>query len=112
MNDKDNYIAEVTEYGRWSEKGDSRKVNAAYDRIKAALAKLRTSADSGEVVLLELLDHPNGWVRLFAATDLLPLRADRASPILEDLVSGPPGELRFDARMVLQEWRAGRLKVP
>lgn len=112
MKAKDRYIAEAAEYGRCSERGDSEGGNAAYDRMKAALAELRTHHDRGRSALVELLDQPDGWVKLLAATHLLPLQPDLASTVLEKLASGPKGDLRFDAEMVLQEWRAGRLKVP
>jgi hypothetical protein len=110
MNDQDRYIAEATEYGRCSEAADSNKVNAAYRRLKAALEGLRAGPAQGEPILAGLLAHPNPWVRLWAGTHLLPMRAELATSALEELASGPPGELRFDAKMVLREWRAGRLK--
>ena len=112
MNEKDRYIAEAAEHGRCTESGDYKRGNAAFDRMKAALAELRGRADRGESILMELLNHPNGWVRLDAATDLLPLRAELASTILENLASGPQSQLEFMAKMVLREWRAGRLNVP
>jgi hypothetical protein len=108
---KDRYIAEAAEHGRCTESGDYKRGNAAFDRMKVALAELRGRADRGESILMELLNHPNGWVRLDAATDLLPLRAELASSILESLASGPQSLLEFDAKMVLREWRAGRLNV-
>jgi hypothetical protein len=110
MNDRDRYIAEATEYGRCSETADSKKVNAAYHRLRAALEGLRAGPGRGESILTELLGHPNGWVRLWAATHLLPMRPELASSPLEELAAGPPGEMRFNAKMVLREWRAGRLK--
>jgi hypothetical protein len=112
MDDKDRYIAEATEYGRCSERADPKKVNAAYRRLAAVLAQLRAGSDRGESILVDLVNHSNGWVRLWAATDLLPLRAELASSALEELAAGPPSELRFDAKKVLREWRAGRLRVP
>ena len=108
---KDRYIAEAAEHGRCTESGDYKRGNAAFDRMIAALAELREYADRGESVLTELLNHPNGWVRLGAATHLLPLRAELASTILENLASGPQSQLEFNAKMVLREWRAGRLNV-
>jgi hypothetical protein len=111
MDPKDRYIAAAAEHGRCTESGDYKRGNAAFDLMKAALAELRGRADRGESILMELLDHPNGWVRLDAATDLLPLRADLASTILENLASGPQSQLEFMAKMVLREWRAGRLNV-
>ena len=109
---KDRYVAEAAEHGRCTESGDYKRGNVAYDRMIAALAQLRGRADRGESVLMELLNHPNGWVRLDAATHLLPLRAELASKVLEELASGPQSQVEFDAVMVLREWRAGRLNVP
>jgi hypothetical protein len=108
---KDRYIAAAAEHGRCTENGDYKRGNAAFDRMKVVLAELRGCADRGESILMELLNHPNGWVRLDAATDLLPLRAELASTILENLASGPRSEVEFMAKMVLREWRAGRLNV-
>ena len=112
VDSKDRYIAEAVEHGRCTESGDYKRGNAAFDRMIAALAELREYADRGESVLTELLNHPNGWVRLDAATHLLPLRAELASKVLEKLASGPQSQVEFDAVMVLREWRAGRLNVP
>jgi hypothetical protein len=112
MDPKERYIAEATEHGRYAESGDFKRGNAAFDRKLAALAELRRHSDRGESVLVELLDHPSEWVKLSAATHLLPLRPELASPILDELASGPRSDVEFDARMVLRECRAGRLKVP
>ena len=109
---KDRYIAAAAEHGRCTDSGDYKRGNAAYDRMIAALGELRGCADRGESVLIELLEHPNGWVRLGSATHLLPLRAELASTTLENLASGPRSQLEFGAKMVLREWRAGTLNVP
>jgi hypothetical protein len=109
---KDRYIAEAAEHGRCTESGDYKRGNVAFDRMIAALAELRKRADRGESMLIELLNHPDGWVRLEAGTHLLPFREELASTILENLASGPQSQLEFVAKMVLREWRAGRLNVP
>ena len=111
MDPKDRFIAEAAEHGRCAESGDYKSGNKAFDRMLAALAELQGRADRGELALTELLNHQNGWVRLGAATHLLPLRAELASKVLEDLASGPRSEVEYDARIVLREWRAGRLNV-
>lgn len=111
MNEKDRYVAEAAEHGRCTESGDFRKGNAAYDRMKAALAELRERPDRGESVLAALPARPNGWVRLDAATHLLPLQAELASKTLENLAAGPQSLIEHVASMVLQEWRAGTLNV-
>ena len=112
MDEKNRYVIAAAEQGRFLESADSEKANAAFDTMMAALAKLRSQVDRGEAIPAELLDHPDGWVRVSAATHLLPLRAEPACTTLEGLASGPCGELPFEAEMVLREWRAGRLKVP
>lgn len=109
---KDRYIADAMEHGRCMENGNFRKGNAAFDRMMAVLAELRQRVDRGESVLVELLDHPDGWVTLEAATHLLPLREELASTVLEKIASGPRSMIEFNAKMVLQEWRKGALKVP
>ena len=109
---KERYLAKVIEHGRCTESGDSRTGNTAYDAMTAALKELRERDDRGEAPLLELLNHPNNWVKLAAATHLLPLRPELASEVLEKLASGPRTEARFDARIVLRQWRSGKLKVP
>jgi hypothetical protein len=106
----DRYVASAAEHGRCTESGDYKKGNAAFDRMKRALAEIRRGADRGESILMGLLNHPDGWVRLDAATDLLHVRADLASSVLENLASGPPSQMEFVASMVLREWRAGRFK--
>src|SRR5260370_5508052 len=94
---KERYVAETAEHGRCTESGDYKRGNAAYDRMIAALAELRGRADRGESVLIELLDHPNGWVRLGPAIHLLPLRAELAATLLEDLASGLQSQLEFNS---------------
>jgi Domain of unknown function (DUF2019) len=112
MDPKDRYIVDAAEHGRCTESGDFKRGNVAFDRMEAALGKLRQHSDGGESVLKELLSHPNGWVKLSAATDLLPSQPELASAVLENLAAGPKSQLEFNAMMVLREWRAGRLKVP
>jgi len=112
MSSRDRYVAETVEHGRCTENGNFRKGNAAFDRMLAVLAELRRHVDRGESVLVELLDHPNEWVKLGAATHLLPLREELANAVLEKLASGPRSMIEFNAKMVLQEWRNGSLKVP
>ena len=110
MNDwKDRFISEAIEHGQCVESGEFRQGNAAFGRLVKAVGELRGHADQGEAVLTALLAHPNGWVRLGAAKYLLPLRAELASTVLENLASGPQSHMEFDAKMVLNEWRAGRL---
>jgi hypothetical protein len=109
--DIEQYVANAAEHGRCVETGDFRKGNAAFDRMEAAVTRLRKRSDKGEAILTKLLEHPDGWVKLEAATHLLPLNPERAREMLEELSSGPQSQLEFSAKMVLREWRSGRLKM-
>ncbi len=106
---KDRYMAAAAEHGRCTESGNYKKGNAAFDRMKAALAGLRGSGDrvsrfSWDCSITQTVDEAG------RATDLLHLRPDLASPILENLASGRWSQLEFVAKMFLREWRGGRLK--
>lgn len=112
MSAMENYVAEIAEYGRCSERYDHKKGNPAFRRVETALRAVRATEDKGEAVLISLLDHSNPWVRFLAATHLLPLRADLALSILEQIAAASQGVLRLQVDLVLQEWRHGRLEVP
>jgi hypothetical protein len=105
------YVAAAREHGKCTETGNYKSGNKAYDRIIAAIREMRKLPDRGEVILTELLFQPDDWVKMWAATHLLPLREAAASTVLARLASVSPGLLRADADMVLKEWRAGRLKI-
>jgi len=83
MDWKDRFVTEATEHRRCIESGDFKP--GTMNGLIATLGELRGRADGGQSALTELLDHPNGWVRLGAARHLLPMRAELASTILESL---------------------------
>jgi HEAT repeat protein len=98
-------------HGDASDRGDYRSGNRAFDQKMAALRSLRELPDRGRSSLLALLDHHHANVRLSAATHLLPTDEEKAIAVLVALTEDP--SMRgFSAKMVLKEWRAGRLKVP
>jgi hypothetical protein len=106
------YIADAMLHGECSHNGNWRLGNKAMDRLMAAIPKFRAMPDRGESALTALLDHPSEWVRLCAATDLLPLREDLARGVLEKLLKASSRHAAFDAKMVLSEWDKGRLRGP
>jgi hypothetical protein len=108
---KENFISAAADHGRFTESGDFKKCNKAYDRIIEAIHKFKESPDCGEGVLVHLLDYPDDSVKSWAAVCLLRLRPDEAMKILED-VAGRSGLVAFSAEMTLKEWQAGRLKLP
>jgi len=107
----DAYAQAAAGQGAAMDRGDHKMSNAAYDRKMRALAKLRESPDQGRSILTKLLEHEDPHVRCSAATHLLPLDEQAATRALEALTSEPPF-VGFNAKMVLREWKAGRLKVP
>jgi len=107
----DTFVRAATAHGAATDSGDHKEANAAYTRMIAALKKIREHADEGNAILTDLLVHEDPHVRLSAATFLLPLDEDAAIRVLEALASEPPF-VGFNAKMVLREWKAGRLKLP
>ena len=105
------YIDAAAKHGAATDRGDHRTANAAYDDVLSALSEIRRFPDRGQSVLKELLNYPNSHVKIWAATHLLPLDEEAAIRALSALVSEPPF-VGINARMVLREWKAGRLKIP
>ena len=103
------YEQAAIDHAKYMHSGDSAASNRAHDRLHRALRELRTQPDRGETTLLGLVNHTDESVCVWSATHLLPLRQDVAVPVLERVASGS-GHVAFDARMVLKEWQAGRLK--
>jgi hypothetical protein len=107
---QDGFVAAAVDHGRHTEAGESRLTNSAHDRLMKILAELRKLPDRGQRVLSELLGHQDPSVRTWAATYLLPYREPRAVDALESVGAGT-GLVALGSRMVLQEWRAGRLRL-
>jgi hypothetical protein len=105
------FVDSAITHGETAATGDYKTGNKAYDRKRAAVVELRKLPDRGEAALVALLEHPNLWVKKSAATYLLPLREDLACATLERLELSSNKHLAFDAKMTLQEWRSGRLKL-
>lgn len=107
----DAYTRAAAVQGAATDRGDHEDANAAHDSLIRALSVLRDSSDRGRSALRGLLEHEDPHVRCWAATHLLPLDEEAAMRALEALTSEPPF-VGFNAKMVLREWKAGRLKVP
>ena len=105
------YAMAAIAHGAATDRGDHKKANAAHRKVMEALEKIRASSDRVLSVLTGLLVHDDPHVRCWAATHLLPLDEDAATTTLCRLTSEPPFA-GLDAKMVLREWKAGRLKIP
>jgi hypothetical protein len=95
-----------------SHEGKHKIANRSYHRIAAVLRELKNRGPSAQKALLHLLDDERIEVRGWAAAHALEFAPDLAEPVLESIASGPPSLEEFSAKMVLKEWRAGRLQFP
>ena len=105
------YSKAAITHGGATDRGDHKKANAAHARLMRALEKVREASDRGRSTLTALLAHDDPHVRCWAATHLLPLEEDAGIATLSQLTSEPPF-IGFNAKMILREWQAGRLKLP
>lgn len=84
-----------------------RKANKIFKAAHVIAKQLRETQD-GRAGLLSLLSHANLSVRLGAATESLPFDPDAALAVIDHLAGSDTAQA-FEASMVAQEWRAGRL---
>lgn len=93
--------------------GNSQKVrefesgNQFADVLERLGSVLRESAE-GRFAIVDMLQHSDAYVRLWAAKDALPFAPDQAVAVLET-IGAAKGLIGTAARMTLGEWRAGRL---
>lgn len=100
------YREAARRHGAATESGDYEAANAAYDRLIESLGELKKIPDGLRAIEVLLEDRdPN--VRCWAATHLLP--SSKAADVLEEL-SHESSIAAFNARQVLKEWKAGKLR--
>ena len=97
-------------HGKYTQSSNSAKANTAYYELRSILKKLRCQPDRGESFLTELLQNHNIAVATWAATHLLPIHEEMAVKKLKFLAAGDD-LIAFDAEIVLDEWRSGRLVI-
>ncbi len=105
------YVAAAVAHREGTESGNSTLANRSYDKKIKVLHALDRASLEGRKVLRPLYGHSDPAVRCSAATHLLLIDGEIAVTVLEEVSRGT-GIVAFDAEMVLQEWRAGRLKIP
>jgi hypothetical protein len=106
----DRYVVAALQHGECTRRGDSDAGNKAYAQMIDALREVRAEPDGGKDALSELTKYSDDWVKVWAATHLLPLSEDVACATLNSVASGPPSLAEFNAKMVLNQWRAGRFR--
>lgn len=108
---KNSYLEACIRHGEASEAGDHKEANKAYKDLMKVLQNMRKTPDQGVGDLISLLEEQNPNVICWAATHLLPMREDLAKQHLGRLAAGEESLAGLNAKMVLQEWGAGRLRV-
>lgn len=101
------YQSSAISYGDTQRSRDFSAGNEFADELERLGKQLR-DADRGQQLLRGLLQHPDPYVRVWAAKDCLAFAPDLAISALEEL-GRISGVLGTTARTTLSEWRAGRL---
>ena len=106
------YRGHAEQHGRATATGDHKAANQHHDALLGVLAKIRQCGDVGGAALSTLLNDDDAAVRCWAATHCLGDHEAIAVAALEKLVEAKAGIVSFNAKMVLREWRGGRLEGP
>lgn len=103
------YRIHAKNHGTATQQGDYKLANKSHDELLKIKKRLYAFGEDGVAVLLRLLYDEDDAISCWAATHLLPIKPDEAMCVLSAL-SQKRGIIAFDAKMVLCEWKAGRLK--
>lgn len=104
------YRAHAAAHGKATLGGDYKSANHSHDKLVALVPQIRGFGSSGEKALLELSSDPDDAVACWAATHSLGFNAASAMGVL-GTISKKSGPIGFSAKMVLQQWAKGKLKV-
>jgi hypothetical protein len=86
--------------------------NAAADCVARVYDELRRRGPDAQRALLPFIAHARPGVRGWAAAHALEFETKVAEQRLKQIAATDPFPHGFNAKMVLQEWRAGRLRFP
>ncbi len=90
---------------------DGDAANAAYDFVWLCSKELKKRGIDAQRKLLSLLENDGPQVRLCAAKDALGFAPELGQQELER-ISNLSLLWSIDAKLILEEWKAGRLKFP
>jgi len=105
------YTEAAARHGGASRGGDHESANQQYEIMANLCREFRARGRDAQVRLLDLLDNPDPYVRLWASSHSLEFAPDVAESVLERL-SDSVGLVAFDAEMTLREGRKGTLRFP
>lgn len=104
------YRKYAEEYGAAYTGYDYKRTNRNHDKLVALLPELRATADRGEEILRRLMKDSSDAVATWAATHSLPIAEKDALATL-DAIAQRGGMIGFGAKMVIEEWKCGRLVI-
>ena len=107
----DDFIGNAQIYEEALENGNSKLANKKHDDAGKILKKIREFGDIGDEAILQLTNHENISVRLWAAVYSLKYNVKRAEKVLKD-ISNSKGAIGFSAKMILEEKSKGNLDLP
>jgi hypothetical protein len=108
---KEKYREMAIAHGKATASGDYRAANCSHDALIDVLLKIRGCGKPGEVALRALSEDSDESVAGWSATHTLSFDEEHALAILDQL-SNRPGPIGFNAKMVIQQWKKGKLVLP
>lgn len=102
------FLAASIKYGEAIESGDHKNANSQSNTIRKIRKQLSMSCELE--LLIPCMQHENDYVKLNVASSLIPLLPDESKKILKELEK-KKGILGFEAKMFLQEWEKGNIKI-
>mgnify|MGYP001322700727 CR=1 FL=1 len=106
------YVDAASRNGAATLTSDEAQANEAHDELAEIYRELRRRGPDDQAALLDLLDHEDGGVRLWAAAHALEFAPERGEPVLRQIRAQMRNLLGFVAGMTLARWREGALEFP
>jgi len=100
------------EQGEALDKCNPKKANRRTKLIHKTFAEMKQRGPEAWQQFLFLLNHPDPYVRYFAATYALRANPNLAIPVLERIDRDEHGILAFRAGQALKQWRLGDWHLP
>lgn len=107
---EETYRRAAHDYGAAAQLGNAKAKTKSLKKLISIGPKLRTGGKKGEGALRRLMRDPSDAVATWAARDSLPFAEQEALAVL-DAIGKKTGPIAFDAEMVAETWRAGKLKI-
>jgi HEAT repeat protein len=102
------FIEASIQHGVGTETGNSKLANKSYKVIKKNYDIIKENDLVN--VLINLLEHENISVKLWAASYMLNIETEKAIAALKEVIGSKSPLISFSAEMTLSEWEKGNLK--